>query len=143
MQQPSLPFHVQRLVCIAPVLGAVLFAIVVGVILQGNDGRGFAVEPMPDLDTVIVAVGGVLLIGGLMLRAVLHGRADATEHGPARSLARFRARLVPIAILEGGALLGLVGWLLTGAAVPNLVVALVLIAAQIAILPLHDVDDRA
>lgn len=142
MQQNDLPFTAQRLVCFLPVVGGFAFAIVVLVILQTNDGQGFAAQPIAHLEPIVVAVGSMLLVGSLVLRSLLHRRADAAEAGRARSLARFRARLVPIVLLEGGALFGTIAFLLSGRAIPHLMVVLALILVQIVLLPVRDVDDK-
>jgi len=75
-----------------------------------------------------------------VMRSVLGRQADA-QPSATRAGARFRAVLVPMAMLEGGALLGITVWMISGAAVPNLVVALVLFALMIALVPLRDPDE--
>jgi hypothetical protein len=139
---PPLPFFQQRLVFFALLFGMAMFAVVVAVVLQTGDGTGLGGEPMPMLDMVSIALGAAMAVAAFVVRGTLQRRADAAT-GAARSHARFRATLVPLALLEGGVLFGLTVWLLNGVAVPPLVVALVLFAAAIAIVPLHDPDAGA
>jgi hypothetical protein len=139
---PPLPFFQQRLVFFALLFGMATFAVVVAVVLQTGDGTGLGGEPMPMLDMVSIALGAAMAVAAFVVRGTLQRRAAAAT-GAARSHARFRATLVPLALLEGGVLFGLTVWLLNGVAVPPLVVALVLFAAAIAIVPLHDPDAGA
>jgi hypothetical protein len=53
-----------------------------------------------------------------------------------------RATLVPLAVLEGGALFALVAWLLAGKEQPGLVAALVLLTAMLSLVPLRDPDEE-
>jgi hypothetical protein len=139
---PPLPFFQQRLVFFALLFGMAMFAVVVAVVLQTGDGTGLGGEPMPMLDMVSIALGAAMAVAAFVARGTLQRRAAAAT-GAARSHARFRATLVPLALLEGGVLFCLTVWLLNGVAVPPLVVALVLFAAAIAIVPLHDPDAGA
>jgi hypothetical protein len=136
---PAPPFAVQRLVYLALLLGVAVYAIAVAGAIQTNDGKGLGTEPIEALDIASVAVGATLGIAALFLRGQLRRAADATA-AEARAAARFRATLVPLAMLEGGCLLGITTWLLNGNAVPSLVVALVLLSAMILIVPLADPD---
>lgn len=140
MTSPQIPFAAQRVVFLALVFGLLVFMGVIAV-LQ-NSGQPVAATPIPVLDTVSIALGAVTAVGAFAVRGPLHRQADA-QPPTARGLARFRAHLVPLAILEGGALFALVTWLLNGNAVPSLVVANLLLAMMIAILPLRDPDAGA
>jgi hypothetical protein len=80
-----------------------------------------------------------MLVAALVLRSILRRGAES-QQGSARAAARFRATLLPMALLEGGCLFGLVVWMLSGRAVPGLVTALVLLSAMIALVPLQDPD---
>jgi len=53
------------------------------------------------------------------------------------------ARPTPLALLEGGALFGLVAWLQARKEQPGLIAALVLLAGMLAIIPLQDRDEAA
>jgi hypothetical protein len=137
-ERPQLPFAHQRLVFFGLLFGMVMYAVTVAVILQVG-GTGLATERIDVLDTIVVAVGGAALAGALTLRSLLRRNVESAT-GAARSHARFHATLVPIALLEGGVLLALTAWLLNGNPVPNVVVAMVLLAAAIAIVPFADPD---
>ena len=138
-ERPGLPFAHQRLVFFGLVLGMVMYAVAVAVILQVGEGRGLAAAPIEVLDTLVLAVGGASAFGALMLRSLLQRQVEAA-HGAERSHARFRAALVPVALLEGGVLFALTAWLLNGNAVPHLVAAMVLLALAIALVPFGDPD---
>jgi len=133
-------FAQQRLICFALLLGVGAFALVVAFLLQQNGGAGLSPEVDPMLGTVVLAVGPSMAVAALVMRSVLGRQADA-QPSATRAGARFRAVLVPMAMLEGGALLGITVWMISGAAVPNLVVALVLFALMIALVPLRDPDE--
>lgn len=137
--RPHLPFAQQRLVFFALLFGMTMFAVVVAIVLQLNDGKGMVQPPIAVLDTVVIAAGAAAALGAFTLRGALQRTADATR-GDARSHARFRATLIPLAMLEGGVLFGLTVWMLNGNAVPNLVVALVLLATAVAFVPFSDQD---
>lgn len=138
-ERPPLPFAQQRLVFFALLLGMTMYALVVAVVLQTNDGKGLSEAPVALLDTVVIAVGAASALGAFSLRGIMQRQAEAAV-GSARSHARFRATLVPVAMLEGGVLLGLTVWMLNGNVVPNLVVALVLLSIAIAFVPFADPD---
>lgn len=136
---PTPPFAQQRVLFFALPLGVVAFAIAIGVMhadpelsktLANGDPLGPAVWP-------VAAGAGVVAFG---LRRMLQAWTDGLQ-GPRRRLARMRATLVPLAVLEGGALFALVAWLLSGAEQPGLVAALVLLAAMLALVPLRDPDE--
>lgn len=139
MSTGSPSFAQQRLICIALLLGMSFYAIVVAVVLQTNDGKGLASEPLPALDTVVVVVGAAMAVGAFVLRAALRGAAEQTAVEQ-RAMARFRAALVPIVLLEGGCLFGVTVWMLNGSAVPGLAVAMVLLAVAIVMVPFSDPD---
>jgi hypothetical protein len=142
MSTPPPPFAMQRLVFVALLLGPSLFAVVVGVLLQMRGGKGMAETPIPMLDTVVVVVGISLTSAALMLRRVL-SRVAASMTGDARSHARFRATLIPLAMLEGGSLFALTTWMLNGAAVPPLAVAVAMLAIAVVLVPFSDPDRGA
>lgn len=126
MTAPSpVPFPAQRLVALALVSGMGMYMVAVAVVLQSNDGRGLADAPIPGLDVAVPAAGIVLALAAVIARQRLRGRG-------------LPATLVPLALLEGGSLLGSTAWLLHGEVVPHLVTALVLLALAIAIVPLWD-----
>lgn len=142
MDRPSIPFAAQRLVFFALMFGMVAYTVAAAVLLQ-QSGKGLAEEPLPVLEDVALFAGLAFAAGAMFLRRRLHGAAER-HGGAARSAARFRATLIPLAILEGGSLLGTTTWLLTGRPVPGLVVAMVLLSLAILIVPLRDPDaDRA
>lgn len=133
-------FAQQRLICFALLMGVGAFALVVAFLLQQNGGAGLSADVDPMLGTVVLAVGPSMAVAALLVRGMLSRKADA-EPIATRAGARFRAVLVPMALLEGGALLAITVWMISGAAVPNLVVALVLLALMIALVPLRDPDE--
>lgn len=134
-------FAQQRLVSVGMLLGMTFFAVVVAVLLQANEGKGLATEPLAILDTIAMVAGASLAVAALLLRPMLHGAAERAQPDQ-RPMLRFRAVLVPLAALEGGCLLALTAWLLNGNAVPSLVAAMVLLALAIAIVPFSDPDER-
>lgn len=136
----ALSFAQQRLVAFALLMGVGVYALVTAFVLQQNDGKGIAPDAMPELGTVVLLVGPAMLVTGLALRTVLGRRAEATPVEE-RGNPRFQALLLPMAALEAGALFGITEWLMSGRPVPGLVVALVLFAAMIAIVPLRDPDE--
>ena len=139
---PALPFAMQRLVFLALLLGQSAFAVVVGVLLQTRGGKGLAEVPLPTLDTAVVVTGISLTGAALVLRRIL-SRVAASMEGDARSNARFRATLIPLAMLEGGSLFGITVWMLNGNAVPPLAVAVVMLAFAVVMVPFSDPDRDA
>ena len=135
----SPPFAAQRMICMALVFGMTMYAVVAGVMLQMNDGKGIAEEPIEDLNLISLIVGVAVAIGGTATRLFLAKRVEALPKGE-RGMLRFIQRLAPIAMIEAGCLLAIIAWMLNGQAVPALVVACVLISIAIAMLPLHDPD---
>jgi hypothetical protein len=135
------PFAAQRLIFMALLLGMVMFVIVIAVLLHQQDGKGFLVPPVPALDTAAVILGFATVAGALVLRRFL-GRAGAAAAAPARGAARFRAVMIPLAVLESGCVFALTVWLLNGNSVPNLVVALVILSIAIAIVPFTDPEPQ-
>jgi hypothetical protein len=140
--QGLLPFARQRLVFLALLAGMVFYALAVWIMLQQNDGKGLAREPIPVLDTVVMVVGAALAVTSFVLRNALQQSAEAAPV-PARAGLRFRAVLVPLAMLEGGCLFALTAWMLHGTAMPNLAVALVLLALALYHVPFTDPDAGA
>jgi hypothetical protein len=141
-ERPPLPFAQQRIVFLAILSSVAMFVVAAAVVLQTGDGKGLGGDPIPMLDTVALAAGAAVALAAFALRPALQRAAEAAT-GAARSHARFRATLIPLALLEGGCLLGIVTWMLNGNAVPGLVVALVLFAAAVAIVPFTDSDAGA
>jgi hypothetical protein len=132
-------FATQRLVCIALLLGMTTFAIVVAVVLQQNEGRGLADHRLPELDDAVVFVGigaGLVALAVRSLLFKLAARSDPEQRG----MARFRATLVSLALLEGGCLFGLCVWMLNGNAVPGLAAALALLSLAVLVVPFTDPD---
>ncbi|MCA8952227.1 MAG: hypothetical protein KDE27_22140 [Planctomycetes bacterium] len=136
------PFAAQRVLFLMLLLGMTAYSIGAAVVLQTNDGRGLADQPIPELDSVVIAVGIGTAVAAVAVRALLRRRA-AGQPSPERGRTRFLAVLIPLATLEGGCLLGVTAWLLNGNAVPGLAVALVLLAIAIAIVPFRDPDADA
>ena len=139
MTTPPPPFAMQRVVFVALLLGQSLFAVVVGVLLQTRGGRGLAEPPLPLLDTVVLVTGISLTSASLVLRRIL-SRVATSLDGDARAHARFRATLIPLAMLEGGSLFGITAWLLNGNAVPPLAVAIAMLAIAVVMVPFTDPD---
>jgi hypothetical protein len=138
-QPPPLPFAAQRLVFLSLLFGMSAFAVVVGVVLQSRGGKGMLEPPMPVLDTVVIVVGATLAVAAFAMRSALRRFAESATDN-ARSHARFRAALIPLALLEGGCTFGLTTWLLDGTAVPGLAIAVVLFALAIMVVPFTDPD---
>jgi len=141
VQFVPLPFAMQRVVFLALLLGMVFYTVAAAVLLQTVDGGGLATEPVPLLDDLAAWFGLAALAGAVVLHRALRARAARLD-GAARTAARFRATLVPLAVLEGGCLFGVTTWLLNGCTVPGLVVALVLLSAAVLIVPFTDPDAR-
>ncbi len=141
MAKPVPPFALQRIVFFALLLGIAMYAIGVAVLLQQSGGKGFVEPPIDELDLVATIAGLGLATAAMLVRRAMHAVANRLA-GDERAAARFRATLVPMAILEGGCLLGLTTWLLNGRVVPGLVVALVLLSLAVLIVPFADPDER-
>lgn len=145
-QAKAPPFAQQRILFFAMAMGVVAMAVVIGVLANeiGPTAPGApppAQLPPDDLLGVFVwPFAAVHATAAFAVRRYLHGKADAAE-GEARRMFRFRATLVPLALLEGGALFGLVAWLTAKNEQPGLIAALVLLAAMLAIIPLQDRDE--
>ncbi len=139
MTPSTIPFAQQRLVCVMLLVGIVLYSIGAAVALQANDGKGLSPDLPPEIGLVCWGVGGSMLIAAFVVRAAME---RAVENAPReeRATRRLPALLTPIAIVEGGALFGITIWMLTGEPVPGLVVACVLFAAGVFLIPLHDPD---
>ena len=135
-------FAQQRLIAFALLMGVGAYALVVAFLLQQNDGKGLQPDVAPELANVVLMLGPAMLVTGLVLRTVMNRRAEALPVDE-RAPLRFQAMLLPMAVLEAGALFGITVWMLSGKAVPSLVTALVLFAAMIAIVPLRDPDEGA
>ncbi len=137
------PFAQQRVLFFALPMGVIAFAIAIAV-LHGDPelAKAFAGGAGDALADLAWPVAAGALLGGFALRRGLQARAERLAGG-ARLRARFHATLVPLAVFEGGALFGLVGFLLSGKEQPGLIAALVLLAAMLAIVPLRDPDEGA
>lgn len=140
---PAPTFAQQRIVCFALVLGVVAMAGVIA-FLTDESGAAQPGEPPPEdlLGPYVWPVAAAAAVAAFLVRGFLHGKADAAE-GSARRWLRFRATMVPLALLEGGALFGLVAWLQARKEQPGLIAALVLLAGMLAIIPLQDRDEAA
>jgi hypothetical protein len=136
---PAPTFAQQRLILMALLVGMAIYTIAIAVVLLTNDGKGLSPEFFADRDWIVPVLAASMATGAMVLRGSLQRGADALT-GDARSAARFRATLIPVALLEGGCLIGLSAWLITGRSVPHLVTALVLLAIAIAIVPFSDSD---
>ena len=101
-------------------------------------------EPPPEdlLGPYVVPVATALAAAAFLIRGFLHGKADAAA-GEERRRLRFRATFLPLVLLEGGALFGLIAWLQARKEQPGLIAALVLLAGMLAIIPLQDRDEAA
>lgn len=142
MTGASPPFAVQRIVCLSLLGGIAMYTVVVAVLLQGNDGKGLGDPVVPILDQIVIWAGAGVALAAFTLRAALMRAVDAAPPAERRDK-RFVATLLPLAMLEGGAMLGITVWLINGTAVPNLVTAMVLFAAAILVVPLRDPEERA
>lgn len=133
------PFAAQRMIFIALLLGMSMYAVVVAVLLAQQDWVGIGEEPIEVLQTVVVAFGAVTAITAPMIRGVMMRRVEAAAEEQRPGL-RFQARLVPVAILEGGVLLALTAWMLNGGLLPYVAVAGVLFAIAVVLVPFTDPD---
>ncbi len=133
------PFAAQRLMLFALLLGMIFYAVVVGVLLGQQEWVGLAEQPLPILDSVVLGVGGAAVVAAVLMRSVLQGRAAAADAEQRPGL-QFQAHLIPVAILEGGVLLALTAWMLNGAPLPYTVVAGVLFAIAVIMVPFSDPD---
>jgi hypothetical protein len=136
---PAPTFAQQRLIYFALLLGMTMYAIAIAVVVQTNGGQGLSPELPVELDWIVPAVAASLTLAALLVRGALQ-RGVEGKTGPARAQARFRATLVPVAMLEGGCLLALTVWMMSGQTVPHLVTAMVILAIAIAIVPFSDPD---
>lgn len=141
MDRPAPSFAQMRIVYFGLLMGMVGYAVAAAVVLQGQDGKGLATEPIPLLDAIASAAGGALAVAAFAARAVMRGRL-AGKAGAELAAARHAATLLPLAMLEGGCLFCITVWLLNGHPVPPLVVALVLLALAIVVVPFSDPDAR-
>ena len=140
---PTPPFAQQRILFFALVLGVVAMAGVIA-FLTNEAGAAQPGEPPPEdlLGPYVWPVAAALAAAALLVRGFLHGKADAAA-GEERRRLRFRATFLPLALLEGGALFGLIAWLQARKEQPGLIAALVLLAGMLAIIPLQDRDEAA
>ena len=142
-QSPPGPptFAQKRIVYFALLFGMTAYAIVAAIVVQANEGKGLAEEPIQILD-IIAAVTGAALAGTAILTRFTFLRRAQKLSGDARAAVRFTGVLLPLALLEGGCLFAITVWMLNGNAVPSLAVALVLLALAIAIVPFSDPDAK-
>lgn len=140
---PAPPFAQQRILFFALVLGVVAMAGVIA-FLTNEAGAAQPGEPPPEdlLGPYVVPVAAALAAAAFLVRGFLHGKADAAA-GEERRRLRFRATFLPLVLLEGGALFGLIAWLQARKEQPGLIAALVLLAGMLAIIPLQDRDEAA
>ena len=139
MQQQPPPFAVQRILCLALVIGMSIYMVMAAVVLQSQE-HTILEEPLAGFDIITLIVGGSALLVSLTGRMVLTQRANRTPP-ERRAMLRFAARLFPIAVLEFGGLLAITGWLLHGTTWPYLGVAGTLLAVAVALVPFTDVDE--
>jgi hypothetical protein len=137
--RPSPPFAVQRLLFVALLGGMVAPAIVFAAVLASNDWRGLGDPPVPELGWAATLFGIAIAPLAMLLRGRKLAAADGAPPGR-QGMLRFQARLLPIAMLEGGVLLNLVAWLLNGAVLPTVPVAAVLFALAVVLTPFSDPD---
>ncbi len=116
----------------ALILGQILFAAVAAFVRTGRKPAG-GESGLEALGLAALALGLAALCGGLVLRGFLRVPEGAT--GRARALAVVRRALVPIAVLEGGAIFNLLAWMLLPAASGNLLLAGLLVAVQVVLFP--------
>ncbi|MFN7587158.1 MAG: hypothetical protein ACK501_12105 [Planctomycetota bacterium] len=135
-------FAQQRLIAFGLLFGVGAYSLVAAIVLQQNDGKGLQPDLPAELADVALMLGPAMLVAGLVLRLVMNRRAEALP-ADERASPRLQALLLPMGVLEAGALFGITVWMLSGKAVPSLVTALVLFAAMIAIVPLRDPDEGA
>jgi hypothetical protein len=137
LQSP--PFATQRLVFLALLGGMVAPAIVFAALLAGNEWRGMSGDPVPELGWAATLFGLAIAPIALLLRGKKLAEAAAAPP-ERRDMLRFQARLLPIAMLEGGVLLNLVAWLLNGTLMPTVAVAALLFGLAIVVTPFSDPD---
>ena len=133
MSHGAPPFAQQRIVCLALLTGIVLYAAVVAYLLNS----GPVARPVPELDQVTLFAGIALAIGALVARGVLKAKANEAPAAD-RSQKHFVATLVPLAMLEGGCLLAITTWMVNTNTIPNLLIAGVLFAIAVVLVPFSD-----
>ncbi|MEZ6037867.1 MAG: hypothetical protein R3F29_10330 [Planctomycetota bacterium] len=136
------PFSAQRLMLLAMVFGITMYAIAAGVVIHFNDGKGLVDRMDRTLVDLTTWIGGGAALAALAARQLLQ-RSVAGLSGDEARMRHFQTRVVPIVILEGGALFALTIWMLSGKDVPPLAVAMVLLAIAIANVPFRDPAERA
>jgi drug/metabolite transporter (DMT)-like permease len=122
-----------RLICIALLVGVLIFAVVVAFVTQGMD------DPLLAQESGIVATIAALFIliavpAGFLLRGRLWASARNLE-GDQRMLRYSAGTIALMASLEGCILLNLVAWLLTANPIPNVPVAVVAFAIAMSSFP--------
>lgn len=136
---PAPPFAAQRLICIALLLGMLLYGVVVAVLLAQQEWRGIAEQPIDVLDMITPVAGGALLVAATVARMTLRNRAEAAP-AEVRPGLMFQSTLVSVAMLEAGVLLAITAWMLNGNPMPHVIVAAVLFAVTIVFVPFSDPD---
>lgn len=131
-------FAQQRLVCIALILAMGLMAGVFALVLEPGQ---LLVEPQQSqtLLTINWVAGVVSLLAAVTVRLFCRSRAEAAK-AEERAKWRYLSSFLPIVILEGGFLLGMVSWVLTGETVPALVFASLQFVFALSFVPLTDPD---
>jgi len=137
---PAPTFAQQRIVLVAILSGVVAYAAVVAFVLPGDARPNPAGVPV--LDEVSICAGIGLAVAALLARRALTASAANAAPGE-RANRQFLARLVPLAMLEGGCMLGLTAWMVNGDPVPGAIVAAVLFALALLLVPFQDPDAGA
>lgn len=130
----------RRTACAALPVSVVLVALAIAILHQDPEFvRSVAGGLGKELAGIVwpVAAGAAAL--AVAVRRVMHrriaGAGGAGRRGAAHGRARLLATIVPLAILEAGALVGLLQWMVAVDPRPGLVAALVLLAAMMAMVP--------
>ena len=128
-------FAVQRAICLAVV--SLTLTICGGALVMREAPLGK--DPFVALDPVIMILAPASVLLALVYRSVAKRRA-ARLSGAQRAGMLFTSRLIPLAILEGGALIAAVAYYLGAPATPALVVMVALPLLMLGLVPLTDPD---
>ena len=130
------PFAQQRLVCIALIIAMAVMAAVFALVLEPGQ---LLVEPLASqtLVTINWVAGVVALLAAVTVRIFFRSRAEAAK-AEDRAKWYYLSSIVPIAILEGGFMLGMVSWVLTGETLPALAFASLQFVFALSFVPLTD-----
>lgn len=134
---PAIPFARQRLICLLLLLGVGAYAAVTAFVLQSNEWRGLEPPTGAALADLAWPLCAGIVAGAVVMRGTLRRAAQAAPPEQ-RSMREFTAMLTPVAMLEGGCLLGITTWLLSGRAMPGLAAAGVMFAVAVLLIPFAD-----